>query len=105
MLAESPTPVDKKSTAQDLTFNRGQRSGTALHRAPVVVAPRSWYATVKRVGDVVIAFTLLVLACPVLLLIALAVRLTSRGPILYTQTRVGQGGLPFTIYKIRSMYH
>ena len=40
-----------------------------------------------------------------MLLTALAVKLTSRGPVLYSQTRVGKGGRPFTLYKIRSMTH
>ena len=52
-----------------------------------------------------LAAGLLVLAAPVMLLTALAVKLTSPGPVLYSQTRVGKGGRPFTLYKIRSMTH
>jgi putative colanic acid biosynthesis UDP-glucose lipid carrier transferase len=46
----------------------------------------------------------LALALPVLLLAAMAIRLTSRGPVIFRQTRVGLGGQCFTIYKLRSMY-
>ncbi|MGD0013930.1 MAG: sugar transferase [Bryobacteraceae bacterium] len=44
------------------------------------------------------------LTLPVMLLAALAIKLTSRGPVLYRQTRVGLNGAPFTLYKFRSMY-
>jgi lipopolysaccharide/colanic/teichoic acid biosynthesis glycosyltransferase len=48
---------------------------------------------------------LLVLAAPVIGLAMLAVKLTSRGPAVYTQTRLGRYGRPFVIYKLRSMTH
>jgi lipopolysaccharide/colanic/teichoic acid biosynthesis glycosyltransferase len=62
-----------------------------------------WYQPCKSVIDVAIALVLLVLALPVIALAALAVKLTSRGPAFYTQTRVGRHGRLFTIYKIRTM--
>jgi lipopolysaccharide/colanic/teichoic acid biosynthesis glycosyltransferase len=57
----------------------------------------------KRGGDVALSLFGLALAWPVMLLTALAVRLSSRGPVLYTQERVGCDGAPFTLYKFRSM--
>jgi len=69
------------------------------------MVPMTWYTACKRVFDIVLAMALLVAGAPLMLLAALLVKLTSRGPVLYSQTRVGQGGRPFTIYKIRSMYH
>lgn len=65
----------------------------------------TWYGITKVTGDFLIALVLLVLTAPVLLLAALAIKLTSRGPIFYSQTRVGRGGRPYTIYKLRTMYH
>src|SRR5271166_3359400 len=65
----------------------------------------TWYGMTKVSLDFVGALVLLVLAAPVLLLAALAIKLTSRGPVLYTQTRLGRGGRPYTIYKLRTMSH
>jgi lipopolysaccharide/colanic/teichoic acid biosynthesis glycosyltransferase len=60
---------------------------------------------VKAAADVVLAAGLLVLTLPLTLGCILLVRLTSAGPAIYTQTRVGRGGRVFTLYKIRTMYH
>ncbi len=58
---------------------------------------------VKRVMDIAISSALLVLLAPLYLLIAVAVWLTSRGPALFRQVRVGQGGRHFHMWKFRSM--
>lgn len=63
------------------------------------------HATVKRAVDLTIALLVLILTLPAWPWILLAVRLSSRGPILYSQTRIGQGGRPFTLYKFRTMLH
>ena len=60
---------------------------------------------VKAAADVVLAAGLLVASLPVMLGAMLLVRLTSAGPAVYTQARVGRGGRVFTLYKIRTMYH
>ncbi len=64
-----------------------------------------WYLPCKGVADFVAALALGVVALPLIAAAALVVKLTSRGPAFYTQIRVGRGGRPFTIYKIRSMIH
>jgi lipopolysaccharide/colanic/teichoic acid biosynthesis glycosyltransferase len=51
------------------------------------------------------ALLLLVLAAPVMLVAVILVRLTSRGPAFYSQTRLGLNGRPYLLYKIRTMYH
>ena len=58
---------------------------------------------VKRAIDVVTSALALVLLSPVLALVALLIYLEDRGPLLYRQTRVGQGGRTFGFYKFRSM--
>lgn len=57
----------------------------------------------KRVCDIAGATVGLVVLSPVFLAVAVAVKLTSRGPVLFAQPRHGQGGRPFTMYKFRSM--
>jgi exopolysaccharide biosynthesis polyprenyl glycosylphosphotransferase len=57
----------------------------------------------KRTLDLVLGAILLVLAAPLMVLIAVAVRVTSPGPALFKQERIGRRAKPFTIYKFRSM--
>jgi sugar transferase (PEP-CTERM system associated) len=64
---------------------------------------RPWQVAVKRGLDVGVAVLGLAVLSPLLLLIAGLVRLTSPGPALYSQTRVGLKGEAFTVYKFRSM--
>jgi len=58
----------------------------------------------KRVMDVVGSVTALILASPVFLAIALAIKATSKGPVFFRQKRIGQYGTPFVFLKFRSMY-
>lgn len=67
------------------------------------VEPRLLSLVAKRTLDVVLSAALLVLFCPVLCAVALAVRLSSEGPVFYRWRVVGQGGRPFTGYKFRTM--
>jgi lipopolysaccharide/colanic/teichoic acid biosynthesis glycosyltransferase len=61
------------------------------------------YRIGKRLLDFTVAFTLLFLTLPLMLIAMLLVRLTSRGPAVYSQVRLGRAGIPFVIYKIRTM--
>src|SRR5262249_14797988 len=65
----------------------------------------SWYPPLKAAVDRLMALILLIPALPVMLLAALLVNLTSRGPAFYVQTRLGLHGRPFNIYKLRTMIH
>lgn len=57
----------------------------------------------KRVLDLILALTAAVITLPFFAVIALAVKLTDRGPVFYTQTRLTKNGKPFEIYKFRTM--
>jgi exopolysaccharide biosynthesis polyprenyl glycosylphosphotransferase len=69
------------------------------------LGPNTGMLAMQVVYSWLIAFFLLVLALPVMLVVALLVRLTSRGPVLYRQLRTGKDGVPFWLYKFRSMRH
>lgn len=107
------------TTHTQTTSLRGRR---AIVRPPALVCvPRSRIELLNRFSNIVIAVVALLVLLPLLLVIALAVRLTSPGPVLYTQQRVGVnrrrratqalydrrgvdvGGVVFTIYKFRTM--
>lgn len=67
-------------------------------------APESqWKLLMKRFLDIVLASIGLVLAAPVIALAGIAVRVESDGPVIFSQTRCGLRGRPFTLYKLRSM--
>jgi lipopolysaccharide/colanic/teichoic acid biosynthesis glycosyltransferase len=75
------------------------------HHGDESTARRTWYARLKHLLDATLALLGLILSMPVLLPAALLVKLTSRGPMLYSQIRLGLGGRPFRIYKLRTMSH
>jgi lipopolysaccharide/colanic/teichoic acid biosynthesis glycosyltransferase len=64
-----------------------------------------WYPPCKAVLDFLLGVLLSLPALPGVLLAAAVIKLTSRGPAFYTQTRVGRNGRPFVIYKLRTMVH
>ena len=66
------------------------------------IVPRSTLA-IKRTIDITVSSALLALATPVLLVSAIAVATTSRGPVFFRQTRIGKDGKPFTMLKLRTM--
>ncbi|MCF0182700.1 MAG: sugar transferase, partial [Muribaculaceae bacterium] len=57
----------------------------------------------KRLCDIVLSGLGLLVLCPVMLVIAVWIKLDSKGPVFYRQTRVGKDGVDFRIYKFRSM--
>ena len=59
---------------------------------------------IKRLFDLSFALVVLVIGLPIFLITALVTKLTSSGPILFAQERIGRNGRPFHIYKFRSMY-
>jgi exopolysaccharide biosynthesis polyprenyl glycosylphosphotransferase len=104
-----------EGTATDLVVAPGlmEVAGPRLHIRPVTGLPllhveepefTGFRCALKAVFDYGAAAVTLVLLAPLLLGIAVAVRLTSPGPVIFTQARTGRQGRQFTVYKFRSMY-
>jgi lipopolysaccharide/colanic/teichoic acid biosynthesis glycosyltransferase len=94
-------------SAAEEPFIRDTTTSIPLDAFPFGVRPRAAAGrneAIKRLIDVVGAGSLLVLLAPLMLIAALAIAATSRGPIVFRQTRLGQGGVPFVFYKFRSMW-
>jgi lipopolysaccharide/colanic/teichoic acid biosynthesis glycosyltransferase len=91
-----PAPTDAAPT-------RSRRGRGTTVRPQVRTRGHRWYLRCKSTLDFGVALLLALPAVPLLALIALVVKLTSRGPVFYTQSRVGKDGRPFTIYKVRTM--
>jgi len=86
------------------------RIGSAVeHGEPVLEAkaiassPPRWYPCAKRAMDLFCSIVTLILLSPLMVLVAIAIYLTSPGPIFFTQLRVGKNGKTFKFYKFRSM--
>jgi lipopolysaccharide/colanic/teichoic acid biosynthesis glycosyltransferase len=104
MLADAETPKTLPMCFGDAAPTR--RADLTPPRPTAPLAPPSgWYFRCKRGGEFVGACLLFVLAAPIIVLTAALVKLTSRGPAIYSQTRQGKGGRPFTLYKLRTMAH
>ena len=85
--------------------NSGRPSNPSLY--PDLSAPgksKSYLLRTKQVMDFVGSALLLIMLAPLLLIIALAIKISSKGPVLYRQQRVGQYGQGFTFLKFRSMH-
>ena len=64
---------------------------------------RPWEEAAKRTMDILTSVVILIIGMPIWLLVALGVKLSSRGPAIYSQGRMGKNHVPFKIYKFRSM--
>lgn len=81
----------------------GPRTIQLQVRADVSPVAEAWGVYAKRALDIVGATVLVILALPVMIPIAIAIRATSPGPVLYRHRRVGRRGRPFMVWKFRSM--
>lgn len=71
-----------------------------------ILSVQTWYALcIKRLLDVLVAGVMLLILSPLLIAVAIAIRLDSSGPSLFRQTRIGRGNRSFSIYKFRTMTH
>lgn len=106
LAAAGPAFVDREHSRRAL----GERLVAVLeeahletHGRPVAPLPRGAHALVKRLTDVVLAALGLAAAAPLMLAVAIAIRLESPGPVLFRQRRSGRGSSEFVLLKFRSM--
>jgi exopolysaccharide biosynthesis polyprenyl glycosylphosphotransferase len=86
----------------------GQARAREIYGFPLIdinpVLLRPWEEAAKRTLDIVVSSLVITLGSPVWAMTALTIRLTSKGPLIYSQERVGKEGRHFRIFKFRSMY-
>jgi lipopolysaccharide/colanic/teichoic acid biosynthesis glycosyltransferase len=80
-------------------YKRDSRNSDELRKVSV------FYEPVKQAGDFVIALLSLVILSPVILLLTVLIRFSGKGPVIYSQDRIGRNGKPFSIFKFRSMVY
>lgn len=103
--ATTPEVVIPRGSAAAARTRASSTAGAVRAVAPRMFPPAApALPTSKRCIDVVLAGIALILLSPVLAAVALAVRLSSPGPVLFRQERLGQGGQPFVMLKFRTMY-
>jgi len=86
----------------------GSVKTTSIFQAPLIqIFPDlmpDWQMSLKRIIDIVVSVICLVLLCPIILITAIAIKLTSPGPVFFSQVRIGLKGKPFLMHKFRTMY-
>jgi exopolysaccharide biosynthesis polyprenyl glycosylphosphotransferase len=104
-LTDAGIHVELSSTLRDIAPHR--LTVRPLGRFPIVyvepVQRVGWRSTAKRSFDVVVASAALLITFPLLAIAAIAIKLTSPGPVVFRQERVGRDGKPFKVMKLRTM--
>jgi exopolysaccharide biosynthesis polyprenyl glycosylphosphotransferase len=97
-----------KITPELSDFLTGTVKMTSIFYAPLIEVKQeimpTWQQYLKRCIDIGLSLFVLIVLSPLLFLLAFIVKCTSKGPIVYSQERIGKYGKPFNIYKFRSMY-
>jgi exopolysaccharide biosynthesis polyprenyl glycosylphosphotransferase len=105
VLTDQGCHVTLSSSLHDIDISR-TRSQAIDGRLMIYIEPTNRSRThlmLKRAFDLTVASLVLLLALPIMAIAAVAVKLDSRGPVLFRQVRVGKDGVPFEILKFRSM--
>ncbi len=101
-ISEIPSTLPEKSKAKAPEPSTLALFGGSL-LGMIVSLIRTAYALGKRIIDVILSILAILILSPLFLVAALLIKLTSRGPVFFTQVRVGKGGKLFNIYKFRTM--
>jgi lipopolysaccharide/colanic/teichoic acid biosynthesis glycosyltransferase len=96
--------IHRQSSQIKTDSNREALAMLAVLQPHIAIASQPGLAPIiKRMMDVMVALVLLIVLAPLLIGLAIAIKLNSSGPVLFTQNRVGKGGRIFRVYKFRSM--
>ena len=102
-------PVNVLLVPDMVAFRHANKRITEVAGLPTLIASdlplRGWSPVFKRIEDIVLSSLALLAAAPVMLLVALAIKLDSPGPVLFKQKRYGYNNRLIEVYKFRSMYH
>ncbi|TKG94783.1 sugar transferase [Puteibacter caeruleilacunae] len=96
-----------KGTADMHDILSGYVKMTTIFSSPLIKISNglmpAWQENIKRLFDVSFSLIAIILSLPLTLIVAITIGLTSKGPVIFKQTRIGRYGKPFTMYKFRSM--
>jgi len=85
----------------------GQARTSQIYGFPLIdIMPQlmpEWEKKAKRLMDIAVSLLILIVSIPVIIITAIAIKLESKGPIIFKQERIGLNGKPFNVYKFRSM--
>lgn len=108
LLRSSFTRILVKITPDTYDFLLGHIKLDALYSAPLIELPsgqmKKWQNLIKRTMDIFVSLSVLILLTPVIIWIIVKTKFSSKGRIIYSQERIGKNGVPFQIYKFRSMH-
>ncbi len=86
----------------------GSVKTTSIFHAPLIqIYPDlmpDWQMSLKRILDIIVSIICLILLSPVMIITAIIIKVTSQGPIMFSQERIGIKGKPFKMHKFRTMY-
>lgn len=99
-MSKPPTPLRFADSKVIPLFAAETAKGAAEQ---LVAEPSQTALVAKRIVDVLFSLAVIILGFPFILLIAALIKLTSEGPVLFVQERVGKDGVPFRFYKFRTM--
>ncbi|MFV1884731.1 MAG: sugar transferase [Balneola sp.] len=90
---------------QSFQIDNYRVSGLERERTPVVfISPKeNRYLRIKYFLEYMVALSAVIALSPIFIVVALAVKLSSKGPVLFKHTRYGYSGMPFSVYKFRTM--
>lgn len=100
--------VTIKAIASMYDILTGKVKMAHIYSTPLIQISHSlmptWQLQTKQLIDIIFSLIALVVFSPLILFLAMGIKLTSKGPVIYSHERIGQFGKPFTLYKFRSMY-